>query len=213
MALAGGLAVAAIEAKAGRAIPLPAATGSWELPAHDLAATRRGGRIAGTKVDWRAELRGGAAGAPAIVDGSVFAASIGGVIASLDLATGRMLTGGGDSRRLSTAAGRRAPARLLRRRRSSDGRVVAASDRVVALDSRTGRRSGGPSPCERARATTTSGARPSSRRPRARRLGLRRRVADRARPADRLLASGRLPRLEHCHRPARGEWRRRHRSR
>jgi hypothetical protein len=53
IALAGGLAVAAIEAKAGHAIPLPPATGSWELPAHDLAATRHGGRIAGTRVDWR----------------------------------------------------------------------------------------------------------------------------------------------------------------
>jgi hypothetical protein len=54
VALAGGLAVAAIEAKAGRALSLPSPTGSWELPGHDLAATRRGGRIAGTHVEWRA---------------------------------------------------------------------------------------------------------------------------------------------------------------
>jgi outer membrane protein assembly factor BamB len=139
MALAGGLAVAAIEAKAGRAIPLPAVRGSWELPAHDLAATRRGGRIAGTKVDWRAELRGGAAGAPAIVDGSVFAASIGGVIASLDLATGQahwrrrfatpVYGSGGGTRRLGFFGGVAV----------AGDRVVAASDHVVALDRRTGR--------------------------------------------------------------------------
>jgi len=139
IALAGGLAVAAIEAKAGHAIPLPAATGSWELPAHDLAATRRGGRIAGTRVDWRTELRGGAAGAPAIVGGSVFAASIGGVIASFDLATGHAHW----RRRFTTPAyGSGAGARRLGFFGGvaiADGRVVAASDRVVALDKRTGR--------------------------------------------------------------------------
>jgi outer membrane protein assembly factor BamB len=137
--LAGGLAVAALEAKAGRAIPLPAATGSWELPGHDLAATRRGGQIAGTRVAWRAELRGGAAGAPAIVGGSVYAASIGGVIASLDLATGRahwrrrfatpVYGSGAGVRRLGFFGGVAV----------ADDHVVAASDRVVALDRRTGR--------------------------------------------------------------------------
>ena len=65
VALGGGLALAALEAKVGRAFPLPAAAGSWQLPAHDLAATRRGGQIAGARVEWRAELIGGAAGAPA----------------------------------------------------------------------------------------------------------------------------------------------------
>jgi outer membrane protein assembly factor BamB len=139
IALAGGLAVAAIEAKAGHAIPFPAATGSWELPAHDLAATRHGGRIAGTRVDWRTELRGGAAGAPAIVGGNVFAASIGGVVASLDLATGHAHW----RRRFATPAyGSGAGARRLGFFGGvavADGRVVAASDRVVALDKRTGR--------------------------------------------------------------------------
>jgi outer membrane protein assembly factor BamB len=139
IALAGGLAVAAIEAKAGRAIPLRGPTGSWELPGHDLAATRRGGQIAGTRVDWRAELRGGAAGAPAIVGGTVFAASIGGVIASLDLATGHahwrrsfvtpVYGSGAGARRLGFFGGVAV----------ADGRIVAASDRVVALDKRTGR--------------------------------------------------------------------------
>jgi outer membrane protein assembly factor BamB len=161
VAMAGGLAVAAIEARAGRAIPLRAATGSWELPGHDLAATRRGGQIAGTRVDWRAELGGGAAGAPAIVNGSVLAASIGGVIASLDLATGhahwrrRFATpvygSGAGGRRLGFFGGVAV----------ADGRVVAASDRVVASTSERGEPSGGPSRCARARATTTSGARPS----------------------------------------------------
>jgi outer membrane protein assembly factor BamB len=138
VALGGGLALAALEAKVGRAFPLPASAGSWQLPAHDLAATRRGGQIAGARVEWRAELRGGAAGAPAIVDGSVFAASIGGVIASLDLATGRAhwrrqfvtpVYGSGAGRRRLGFFGGVAVA---------DGHVVAASDRVVALDQRTG---------------------------------------------------------------------------
>src|SRR2546429_8852898 len=90
VALAGGVVVAAIEAKVGGAFPLLRAAGTaWELPAHDLAATRHGGRILGTRVNWRADLEGGVAGAPAIVDGQVFAASIGGGGASFDLRTGR----------------------------------------------------------------------------------------------------------------------------
>ncbi|MEN3313486.1 MAG: quinohemoprotein ethanol dehydrogenase, partial [Actinomycetota bacterium] len=114
-------------------------TGSWELPAHDLAATRRGGQIAGTRVEWRAELKGGVAGAPAIVGGSVFAASIGGVIASVDLATGHVhwqrqfatpVYGSGAGRRRLGFFGGVAVDR---------DRVLAASDRVVALDRRTGR--------------------------------------------------------------------------
>jgi outer membrane protein assembly factor BamB len=139
VALGGGLALAVLEARVGRAFPLPGGAGSWQLPAHDPAATRRGGRIAGARVEWRAELRGGAAGAPAIVDGRVFAASIGGVIASLDLATGhthwrrQFLTpvyGSGAGRRRLGFFGGVAVA---------NGHVVAASDRVVALDQRTGR--------------------------------------------------------------------------
>ena len=139
VALAGGLAVAAIEAKTGHALPLPAATGSWELPAHDLAATRRGGRIAGTRVRWRVDVKGGVAGAPAIVDGTVFAASIGGVITSLELATGHerwrrnfptaVYGSGAGTRHLGFFGGLAV----------AGDRVVAASDRVVALDRRTGR--------------------------------------------------------------------------
>jgi len=55
LALAGGFALAAVEANAARAFRIPSPRGSWELPAHDLAATRRGGQIAGTRVEWRAQ--------------------------------------------------------------------------------------------------------------------------------------------------------------
>jgi hypothetical protein len=44
-ALAGGFAPVAVEAKGARGFRRPSATGSSELPAHDLAATRRGGQI------------------------------------------------------------------------------------------------------------------------------------------------------------------------
>ena len=138
-ALAAWLAVAAIEANTGGSHPGTAATSSWKLPAHDLAATRRGGRIAGRSVEWRADLRGGAAGAPAIVDDTVYAASIGGVIASFDLETGRahwrrsfatpVYGSGAGTRRLGFFGGVAV----------AGNRVVAASDRVVALDRRTGR--------------------------------------------------------------------------
>jgi hypothetical protein len=39
LALAGGFDLAAVEAKAARGLRLPSTTGSWELFAHDLAAT------------------------------------------------------------------------------------------------------------------------------------------------------------------------------
>jgi outer membrane protein assembly factor BamB len=139
VALAGGIALAAIEAKAGSAFPLRGAADSWKLPAHDLAATRDGGQIGGTRVAWRAQLEGGVAGAPAIVDGSVFAASIGGLIASFELANGRrrwrrrfptpVYGSGKNVRRLGFFGGVAV----------ADGRVFAASDRVVCLDSRSGR--------------------------------------------------------------------------
>jgi outer membrane protein assembly factor BamB len=139
VALAGAVAVAAVEAKVGRAIPLPAAAGSWELPGHDLAVTRHGGQVAGTHVEWRAQLRGGAAGAPAILDGTVYAASIGGVIAAFELVTGRarwrrsfappVYGSGAGTRRLGFFGGVAV----------AGDRVVAASDRVVALDRHTGR--------------------------------------------------------------------------
>src|SRR2546427_1592138 len=140
VALAGGVVVAAIEAKVGGAFPLlRAADTAWELPAHDLTATRHGGRVLGTRVNWRADLEGGVAGAPAIVDGQVFAASIGGVVASFDLRTGRarwrrsfptaVYGSGAGARRLGYFGGVAV----------ADGRVVAASDRVVCLDKRTGR--------------------------------------------------------------------------
>ena len=139
VALAGAIVVAAVEARVGLALPAREASGRWELPGHDLAATRHGGQIAGTQVEWREELRGGAAGAPAIVDGTVYAASIGGVVASFDLATGHahwrrlfatpVYGSGAGKRRLGFFGGVAV----------ADERVVAASDRVFALDRRTGR--------------------------------------------------------------------------
>jgi outer membrane protein assembly factor BamB len=139
VALVGGIVVASIEAKAGGAFPILRAADTWELPAHDLAATRHGGRIAGTLVNWRADLEGGVAGAPAIVGGEVFAASIGGVVASFDLLTGRarwrrhfptpVYGSGRSARRLGYFGGVAV----------ADGRVFAASDRVVSLDAGTGR--------------------------------------------------------------------------
>jgi len=139
VAMAGGIAVAAIEARAGRAFPPLAATDSWMLPAHDLAATRHGGQVDGARVAWRAQLAGGVAGAPAIVDGRVFAASIGGAVASLDLRTGRARW----RRRFPTAAyGSGKNARRLGFFGGvavAQGRVFAASDRVISLDADTGR--------------------------------------------------------------------------
>jgi outer membrane protein assembly factor BamB len=139
IAMAGGIAVASLEARAARAFPLLPATDSWVLPAHDLAATRHGGQIVGTKIDWRADLAGGVAGAPAIVDGRVFAASIGGVIASLDVRTGHarwrrrfptpVYGSGKGARRLGFFGGVAV----------AKGRVLAASDRVISLDADTGR--------------------------------------------------------------------------
>ena len=161
--MAGGIVVAAVEARAGRAFPLLAATDSWVLPAHDLAATRHGGQIDGARVVWRAQLAGGVAGAPAIVGGRVFAASIGGAVASLDLRTGRARW----QRRLPTPA--YGSGKSVRRLgffggvAVAQGRVFAASDRVVSLDADTAERSGKASRCGRAPATTTSGARLSSR--------------------------------------------------
>ena len=79
------------------------------------------------------------AGAPAIVDGSVFAASIGGVVASLDVRTGHarwrrcfptpVYGSGKGARRLGFFGGVAV----------AKGRVLAASDRVISLDADTGR--------------------------------------------------------------------------
>ena len=139
VALAGGLVAAGVEARAAWPRPLRALADPWELPAHDLAATRDGDPIAGTRVRWRAAVAGGVAGAPAIVDGSVFAASVGGVVASFDLATGRArwrrrfppaaYGSGKNARRLGFFGGVAV----------ANGRVLAAYDRVVCLDARSGR--------------------------------------------------------------------------
>ncbi len=139
LAMAGGVAAAAIEARAAWALPSGAPANPWALPAHDLAATRDGRPVAGTHVRWRRELKGGVAGAPAIVGDNVFAASIGGVVASFDLTTGRARwrrrfptasygTGKG-TRRLGFFGGVA----------TVHGRVLAASDRVYCLDAGNGR--------------------------------------------------------------------------
>jgi outer membrane protein assembly factor BamB len=84
-------------------------------------------------------LAGGVAGAPAIVDGGVFAASIGGAVGAFDLASGRarwrrrfppaVYGSGKSARRLGFFGGVAV----------ANGRVLAAYDRVVCLDGRSGR--------------------------------------------------------------------------
>jgi hypothetical protein len=137
LALAGAVVLAAVGTTVGLALSDREASSSWELPAHDLAATRHGGRIAGTKVNWHVDMKGGVAGAPAIVDGTVCAASIGGRSRRSPWRPGE-LTGGVRLPLLSTAAAR-ASAGSASSIAVGTYRLVAASDRVIALDRRTGR--------------------------------------------------------------------------
>jgi PQQ-like domain len=159
VALAGAVAVAAVEARVGLALPAREAPGPWD----DLSATRHGGELAGTQVEWRAQLKGGAAGAPAIVDGTVYAASIGGVIASFDLATGHahwrrsfatpVYGSGAGKRRLGFFGGVASPLTALSRRPTASSPLTATR----------AERSGWPSRRGRAQVTTSSGDRPSLR--------------------------------------------------
>jgi len=110
----------------------------WPLPAHDLAATRRGDRLAGAAVRWRATFEGGVPASAAIAGGRVFAASAAGAVGALALADGRPLW----RRELGTAAyGSGADRRELGFFAGvalAGGRVLAASDRVFCLDARSG---------------------------------------------------------------------------
>jgi outer membrane protein assembly factor BamB len=143
-----GFVAAAVSPKAARAAVAPApvrqasapqGTGSWRLPAHDLSATRRGAPLAGTRRRWRNSLEGGVPGAPAIVGDRVYAASLGGDVASFDLRSGHehwrrgfgtaVYGTGQDARQLGFFGGVAVV----------DGRVVAASDRVFCLDAASGR--------------------------------------------------------------------------
>lgn len=143
-----GLIAAAASARAARADALAAlvrpesaagGTGSWRLPAHDLRATRRGGRLSATRRRWRNSLEGGLPGAPAIVGDRVFAASLGGVVAAFELGSG----GERWRRELGTAvygtAGQTRELGFFGGVAVADGGVVAASDRVFCLDGASGR--------------------------------------------------------------------------
>ncbi|HWI71302.1 MAG TPA: PQQ-binding-like beta-propeller repeat protein, partial [Baekduia sp.] len=105
----------------------------WPMAAHDLAGTRstplgvRGIASAAPGVRWRVPLAGGVPGAAAVVGRTVVAASLGGEVVAVDLRSGR--------ERWRVATGQRffgGPA-------VAEGRVVVASDRVTALDLRSGR--------------------------------------------------------------------------
>jgi hypothetical protein len=211
LALAGAVVLAAVGTTVGLALSDREASSSWELPAHDLAATRHGGRIAGTKVNWHVDMKGGVAGAPAIVDGTVYAASIGGRSRRSPWRPGE-LTGGVRLPLLSTAAARASAGSASSIAVGTD-RLVAASDRVIALDRRTGRTllDDQAATNEHEQRLLLGTARDCGG-PLPRRLGLRCGVAHRTWPAECLLAKRRLSRLEHAHGSAGGERRRRHRS-
>jgi outer membrane protein assembly factor BamB len=143
-----GFVAAALLAKAARVGAVPAnvqpvsaaaGTDSWRLPAHDLGATRLGGPVAGARRRWHNSLEGGVPGAAAIVGDRVFAASLGGVMASFELGSGRERW----RRALGTAVyGTGQQARQLGFFGGAavvDGRVVAASERVFCLDAASGR--------------------------------------------------------------------------
>jgi len=111
----------------------------WVLPAHDLAATRAGDRLAGAAVRWRATFEGGVPASAAIAGERVFAASAAGAVGALALADGRPLWrrelgtavygGGADRRELGFFSGVAV----------AGDRVLVASDRVHCLDAADGR--------------------------------------------------------------------------
>lgn len=141
-AAAGAIAIGV----AGRAGPAPTRAAVsrahperfWRLPAHDLHGTRRGGPVHGYRERWRRTLEGGVTGAAAITPAGVLAASLGGEVACFDLEHGRerwrrafrtaTYGSAASERRLGFFGG------IAVR----DGRVFAASDRVVCLDAASG---------------------------------------------------------------------------
>jgi outer membrane protein assembly factor BamB len=143
LAAGGRIAVAALAAGATRSrawasAPEAAPAERWPLPAHDLYATRLGGALLGTALRWRAQLSGGVPGAPAIVEGTVYAASFGGDIAAFDLATGterwRQALG---TATYGSDAGVRALG-FFGGVAVAQTRVIAAAERVFCLDTASG---------------------------------------------------------------------------
>jgi len=147
LAAGGVVALGAAQARAARAFPRPMVRGvarglraldGWPLPAHDLAATRDGSPLRGVAERWRVSFPGGVPASAAIVDGRVYAASAQGRVSALRLRDGRELWrrelgtasyGSGDGvRELGFFAGVAVAGRA----------VIVGSDRVTALDTRTG---------------------------------------------------------------------------
>jgi outer membrane protein assembly factor BamB len=112
--------------------------GDWPTAGHDLSATRFASRLAGADVLWTADFPGGVPATAAIARRRVYAASGAGAVAALDLSDGTMLW----EQQLGTAEyGSGADARELGffGAVAVAGRsVIAASDRVYALDAETG---------------------------------------------------------------------------
>jgi outer membrane protein assembly factor BamB len=109
----------------------------WQLPAHDLSATRASAvTVGGVSERWRAHLAGGVTGAPVVAGGAVWGASLGGDVAALDLATGALhwlrsfgtATYGSGNRELGFFGGIAL----------HGDRVVVASDRARCLNALTG---------------------------------------------------------------------------
>jgi outer membrane protein assembly factor BamB len=140
-ALAAGAAALAWPAAARARARAPSA---WPMPAHDVRGRRwvREPVAAGVRERWRLRLEGGVPGAAAVVGGVVYAASFGGEVVAADLTTGRVrwrvrvpTHAYGDPllpaplRETGAFAG---PA-------VARGLVLVATDRLTALDARTGR--------------------------------------------------------------------------
>lgn len=111
----------------------------WQLPAHDLEASRSARVTIGVGTErWRQHLVGGVTGAPLIWNRRVLAASFGGDVAAFDLASGtqrwRTSLGtatygtGDDARELGFFGGLAV----------QGDRIIVASDRARCLDARTG---------------------------------------------------------------------------
>ena len=115
----------------------------WPMPAGDAAGWRHGAEplAPGARERWRLRMSGGVPGAPAIVGGVVYAASFGGEAVAADLETGSELW---RTRVPTHAYGDPVLPAALRETGAfagpavARGLVVVATDRVTALDGRTG---------------------------------------------------------------------------